>query len=200
METSDDKKEGEQPKTTDEKISEVYNDKAGFGSLRQTISDVKRYFPEVKKAEVEKWYRRNVEYNVLNRGMNSFVASKPLQIFQIDLFNMKSKSAGDTYSLAMGCIDIFSKYAVVIALNNKQADTLLEGLKQVFKIMGRPSVLNTDEAGGLQSQQVGEYLKKERITYIINRNRAPFSERLSEPIEIWHTEGYKKDLMNAGMI
>jgi len=43
--------------------------------------------------------------------------------------------------------------------------------------MGKPAVLNTDEEGGLQSKQVGEYLRKEGITYIINRNHAPFIER-----------------------
>ena len=54
--------------------------------------------------------------------------------FQIDLFYMKSKtdSDNDEYKIAMGCIDIFSKYAVVIALHNKQSDTLLDGLKQFF--------------------------------------------------------------------
>ena len=72
--------------SSDDKISKVYNDKAGFGSLKQTIEDVRRQFPEVKRIDVEKRYRKNVEYNALNRGMNSFVASKPLQIFQINLF------------------------------------------------------------------------------------------------------------------
>jgi transposase InsO family protein len=169
--------EAKQPKTTDEKIEAIFTDRAGFGSLKQTISDVKVYYPEIKRAEVEKWYRKNVEYNILNRGSNSFVASKPLQVFQIDLFNMKSKSGGDAYSMAIGCIDIFTKYAVVIALHNKQADTLLDGLKQIFKLMEKPKVLMTDEEGGLQSKQVGEYLRKEGITYIINRNHAPFIER-----------------------
>lgn len=160
-----------------DKISKVYNDKSGFGSLKQTISDVKRYFPEIKRADVEKWYKNNVEYNVVNRGSNSFVASRPLQIFQIDLFYMKSKKEGDVYTIAIGCIDIFSKYAVVIGINNKQSETLLEALKQVFKLMGKPAILMTDEEGGLQSKQVGDYLKKENITYIVNRNHCAFIER-----------------------
>jgi hypothetical protein len=35
--------------STEDKISSVYNDRAGFGSLKQTISDVKRYFPRLKE-------------------------------------------------------------------------------------------------------------------------------------------------------
>ena len=165
-------------KTTNEKIKTIYEDKAGFGSLAQTISDVKRYYPEISKTDVVKWYNSNVERNVVQRsGYNSYVAKAPLEEFQIDLFYMKSKTDGDQYSIAMGCIDIFTKYAVVIALHNKQSDTLLDGLKQIFKLMQKPKVLMTDAEGGLQSKQVGDYLKKENITYIINRNHAPVIER-----------------------
>ena len=35
----------------------------------------------------------------------------------------------------------------------------------------------TDEEGGLVSNFVSDYLKKEGITYIVNRNHAPFVER-----------------------
>ena len=148
--------------------------------MAQTVKDVKRYYPEISKTDVEKWYKANIERNVVRRsGYNSYVAKKPLEEFQIDLFYMKSQtdSDNDEYKIAVGCIDIFSKYAVVIALHNKQSDTLLDGMKQVFKLMGKPAVLMTDQEGGLQTKQVDDYLKKENITYIINRNHAPFIER-----------------------
>jgi hypothetical protein len=178
MEDIQDKVEEKQPKTINEKIEAIYEDKAGFGSLAQLISDVKRYYPDIRRPDVIKWYNSNVERNIVQRsGYNSYVAKAPLEEFQIDLFNMKSKTDGDQYSIAMGCIDIFTKQAVVIALNNKQSDTLLDGLKQVFKLMQKPKVLITDAEGGLQSKQVGDYLKKENITYIINRNHAPVIER-----------------------
>ena len=104
-----------------DKISKVYNDKSGFGSLKQTISDVKRYFPEIKRADVEKWYKNNVAYTILNRGSNYFVVSEALRIFQIDLFYMDffNKKEGDVFNIAVGCIDIFSKHAVVIGISNK---------------------------------------------------------------------------------
>ena len=148
--------------------------------MAQTVKDVKRHYPEVSKVDIERWYKSNVERNVVQRsGYNSYVAKKPLEEFQIYLLYMKSKtdSDDDEYKIAMGCIDIFSKYAVVIALHNKQSDTLLDGMKQVFKLMGKPAVLMTDQEGGLQTKQVDDYLKKENITYIINRNHAPFIER-----------------------
>jgi len=35
--------------STNAKICKVYEDRSGFGSMAQTIKDVKRYYPEVKQ-------------------------------------------------------------------------------------------------------------------------------------------------------
>ena len=119
-----------------EKIKQIYEDKAGFGSLAQTIADVKRYHPEISKADVERWYKANVERNVVQRsGYNSYVAKAPLEEFQVDLFNMKLKE-DDGYKMAIGAIDIFTKVATVIAVPNKQPETFLTALKQIFKSNG----------------------------------------------------------------
>ena len=49
MEEVEDKVEEKQPKTINEKIEAIYEDKAGFGSLAQLISDVKRYYPDIRR-------------------------------------------------------------------------------------------------------------------------------------------------------
>ena len=66
---------------------------------------------------------------------------------------------------------------MAVAIPDKKKETLLEGLKQIFKELGKPKILMTDEEGGLVSNYVSDYLKKEGITYIVNRNHAPFVER-----------------------
>ena len=43
--------------STNAKISKVYEDRSGFDSMAQTIKDVKRYYPEINKADVETWYK-----------------------------------------------------------------------------------------------------------------------------------------------
>ena len=90
---------------------------------------------------------------------------------------MKSRKEGDVYKIGMAGIDIFSKKAMAVAIPDKKKETLLEGLKQIFKELGKPKILMTDEEGGLVSNYVSDYLKKEGITYIVNRNHAPFVER-----------------------
>ena len=170
--------EEEKPKTTNEKIEAIYTDKAGFGSLAQTIADVKRYYPEIKRTDVIKWYNSNVERNIVQRhGYNSYVAKKPLEEFQVDLFNMKVKD-DDDYKMAIGAIDTFSKVATVIAVPNKQPETFLMALKQIFKIMGKPKIIMADEEGSLSSKLIDEFFKDEKVLYIINRHHAPVIERL----------------------
>ena len=127
--------------------------------------------------EVREWYNKNAEYNVRSSGYNSFVASAPLQEIQVDLFNMKSKKEGDVYRMGMAGIDIFTKKAMAVAIPDKKKESLLEAMKIIFKEIGKPKVLMTDEEGGLVSNFVSDYLKKEGITYIVNRNHAPFVER-----------------------
>ena len=51
-------------KTVDDKIKELYEDKAGFGSLRNTYLDVKKKYPTITFKQVETWYNKNVERNV----------------------------------------------------------------------------------------------------------------------------------------
>ena len=77
MRDIEDKVEEEKPKTANEKIQAIYEDNAGFGSLAQLISDVKRYYPDIRRADVIKWYNSNVERNIVQRsGYNSYVATK----------------------------------------------------------------------------------------------------------------------------
>ena len=164
-------------KTTDEKISERYNDKGGFGSMKDTYNDVRKKYPTIKYKDVQNWYRRNVDYNVVQRGQNSFVAKKPFDEFQLDLFFMKGRTELE-YTMGVACIDVFSKFATVVALADKKPETLLEAVKRVFEKMGgKPVILMSDEEGSLQSKYVDTYLKKEKIKYIINRNHCPFVER-----------------------
>jgi len=163
--------------TVDEKINSVYTDQAGFGSLKDTAADVRKRYPEIKYSQVKDWYKRNVEFNVVQRGVNSYVANNTLEEFQADLFFMNVKP-DDEYKIAVACVDVFTKYAVVVALKDKKPEGLLEGLKHIFKHMGgNPAVLMSDEEGSLHSKLVNDFLRKEGIKYIVNRNHTPFVER-----------------------
>ena len=124
-------------KTTDEKIAEVYNSETGFGSLATTYQDVKKKYPRITFKDVKSWYGRNAEYNVRSSGYNSFVASAPLQEFQVDLFNMKSREGGK-YKMGMAGIDICSKKAMAVAIPDKKKESLVEALKPISTQLASP--------------------------------------------------------------
>jgi hypothetical protein len=164
-------------KTVNEKIEELYNDKAGFGSLKDTWTDVKNKYTDIKYAQVKEWYQKNVDYNVIQRGENSYVANAPREQYQLDIFFMNINK-NDKYKIGVAAIDVFTKHATAVALTNKRPETLLEALKRVLDMLGgKPHILMSDEEGSLQSKLVMDYLRKEGIIYVINRNHTPYVER-----------------------
>ena len=67
----------------------------------------------------------------------------------------------------MACIDIFTKYAVVVPIRSKQIPDFLAGLGECLKKMQkRPTFIYSDEEGALTSNDVQGYLKKEKLTLL----------------------------------
>ena len=62
--------------------------------------------------------------------------------------------------MGMAGIDIFTKKAMAVAIPDKKKESLLEAMKIIFKELGKPKVLMTDEEGGLVSNFVSDYLEK----------------------------------------
>jgi hypothetical protein len=74
--------------------------------------------------DAEEFFRKNVEIKAKQRGWNSFVAPHNRHTYQVDLTfvrfeDFEKKRETYTYS-ALTCIDVLSKYAVAIPLENKE--------------------------------------------------------------------------------
>ena len=105
-------------------ISKVYHDPAGFGSNAATLEDAKRYDDTITLQDVKDWKAKNIEKKTHLKCYNSFIAEKPFQEFQKDLFflpDLKEDAIG-----GLLFIDIFTKYVVVIPISNKQPNEILE--------------------------------------------------------------------------
>ena len=64
----------------------------------------------------------------------------------------------------MACIDIFSKFAVVVPLASKQSADFLVGLMESLTKMKRtPNFIYSDQEGSLNSNDVKGYLEKEKL-------------------------------------
>ena len=62
--------------------------------------------------------------------------------------------------MGIAAIDIFRKVAIIIPIPNKQPETFLKALQQIFKIIGKPKILMSDNEGTLNSKLLDDFRKK----------------------------------------
>ena len=55
-------------------ISDIYNDRSGFGRKATTLQDAREKDKPITMKDVEEYFRQNVEIERKQKGMNSFVA------------------------------------------------------------------------------------------------------------------------------
>ena len=156
-------------------IAKAYNE--FYGSVKDTYNLAKKSDKSITLAEVKKWFDGNFARKTNLRGFNSYVAQKPYEEYQIDLFFMP-ESDGEEYRQALMMIDIFSKFMTVVPLKEKQAVPVLEAIKEGISNMGRkPEVIYSDDEGSFNSKQAQDYYDRESIKHLITRGHAPVAER-----------------------
>ena len=82
------------------------------------------------------------------------------------------------FEQGMLCIDIFTKYAVVVPIKSKAEDDIAAGIIECMHKMGKkPEILYTDDEGALHKPSIQTYFKEQKITHYITKNHAWFAER-----------------------
>ena len=158
-------------------ISKIYHDPAGFGSNASTLAEAKKYDPTITLKDIQDWKFKNTERKTNLKGFNSFIAEKPFQEFQIDLFFLPDLKKDD-FEGGLLFIDIFTKYVVVIPIHTKQPDEILQALKDGFEKMGgKPGTMYSDNEGSFNSNIVKKYLKDNNVRQIYTLGHAAYAER-----------------------
>ena len=160
-------------------INDVYFDRSGFGSKATTLKDARAKDKTITMADVEEFFKKNVEEKRKPRGQNSFVAPHPYFEFQLDLFFISSNDLeNQEFRIGLVLIDIFTKYATVIPIKSKQPPDVLAGLMEgLNKMDKKPRMLYSDEEGSLYSKPIIEYLEDEKIEIHRTRGHPAFAER-----------------------
>ena len=107
-------------------VEKVCNDPLGFGSIKNTLRDARKIDSTITLNDIKQWKENNIEHKTQLKGYNSFVAKKPFEEFQIDLFFMPDDS--QKYNVAMLMVDIFTTYTEATPLKDKTEGSLLSGL------------------------------------------------------------------------
>ena len=75
-------------------IKKVYYE--SFGSIKQVLQDAKAIDPTIKHQDIKIWKDQTLHRKINLKGVNSVVASKPKEEYQMDLFEMLIMKKGDT--------------------------------------------------------------------------------------------------------
>jgi hypothetical protein len=169
----------------DKIIEKIYTDPSGFGSIENTLKEVRKIDKSITRKDVQQWIENNTHRKSNLRGYNSYVSPGPRHEYQIDLFfmsDLKNEEYHD-YKMAMCTIDSFTKFLAVIPLKSKSESDFLAGLMESFKNLGKPKVIYADQEAAWTSKYVQQYLKEENILLIMTLSHAPIVERAIRTIK-----------------
>ena len=161
-------------------ISDIYNDRSGFGSKATTLKDAREKDKTITMKDVEEYFRKNVEIKRKQKGMNSFVAPDNNHTYQIDLFFMGYCDFDEEqkYRGGLVCIDVLSKYAVVIPIVSKNEPDVIEATKKALENMGKKAkIIYTDDERAIAGDDFKNYVEGENIELYRTRGHPAFAER-----------------------
>ena len=151
-------------------ISNVYYDRAGYGSRSRTLKEAREKDKSITIDDVNEFFKKNVEAKRKPVGQNSFVASHSAHEYQMDLFFINDLE-DQKFKVGMIMIDVFDKFMHVVAIKGKKEEDLASGMIECLHKMGKkPKIIFTDDEGALSKEAIQTYLKEQKIQH--HRTRA----------------------------
>ena len=176
-------------------LKEIYNDVSQPGSL-SGLENFYRVLKQKKiktsRQELKKWllsqevytrhkptikkFRRN---QVVTRGIDD--------LWQIDLADVQNVAKNnDDYRYLVTCIDVFSKFAWVVPIKNKKAETVLDAFKSIVTESNRkPNFLQSDQGTEFLNVKFKDYLSNIDVGfyYVNSELKASVVERFNRTIK-----------------
>ena len=147
--------------------------------------------PKVTMADVKKWRIENYNLEKRPRKFKSWVANRPFEEFQADLFFFDDRRQREKtpkgnvkesvdYVAGLLVVDTFSKKIAVVPIEGKNKEDLGAALEKAFRRMGgKPEMLYTDAEPGLTSNETQSWLMKQKnVAHNITLRHAPLAERM----------------------
>ena len=143
------------------------------------MREAKKYEPSVTAGDFKEWKaKQDVGQKAKMRGMNSFIADKPREEYQMDLFFMSDQDLERQFTIALLMVDIFTKWTQVVQVPSKQWPDVLAGIKELIPMMGgKPKTIYSDDEGAFNSKEIQKYFNDEGIRHLVTRSHAPVAER-----------------------
>jgi hypothetical protein len=161
-------------------ISNIYYDlETGYGSVNSTLKQARIKDPTITLDDVNKWMSKqpNKQRKPYRGQGNSYVAPFARFEYQIDIMDMVSlQTQNNQPRYALVVIDIFSKLGDAQPLHNKDSISVYNALVIIFKKMGYPMSIYSDDDGAFKSK-VKTFFDGEGINHIVTSTHANVAER-----------------------
>jgi hypothetical protein len=161
-------------------ISNIYYDlETGYGSVNSTLKQARIKDPTITLDDVNKWMSKqpNKQRKPYRGQGNSYVAPFARFEYQIDIMDMVSlQTQNNQPRYALVVIDIFSKLGDAQPLHNKDSISVYDALVIIFKKMGYPMSIYSDDDGAFKSK-VKTFFDGEGINHIVTSTHANVAER-----------------------
>ena len=167
-------------------ISNIYYDlETGYGSAKNTYDQVKTKNQSITLDDVQKWMKQQPNKQRKGyRGSNSYTAPFARFQYQIDIMdmvNLQKSESQPRYALVV--IDIFSKLGGAQAMNNKDSNSVYDALLNIFKIMGYPMSVYSDDDPAFKAK-VKELFNSEGINHLTTLTHANVAERFIRTLKL----------------
>jgi len=185
--------------TDDEKndiINQFLNDPDTTGNAKTLYNNIKKQGHSITLKYISDFLKGTAQKQVATKYQQSgyYIPRYPRQEYQMDILyfiepdsnlqqykkydsiGTKSFKLNKGYKFGLVCIDIFTKYAHVELLKSKTSKETTEATLNIFKKMGRPEMVYTDEG----SEFKGEFLEKMielGVVPVMTMTHASFAER-----------------------
>ena len=156
----------------------------GVKSLAKTIGKSKKVTKDWLQTQDTYTLHKTIRRKFPRRKV---IVGGPNQQFQADLIDLqqfKKKNKGFSYLLTL--IDVFSKFAYVLPLQNKNGNTLLDAFQNLFASGFKTLSLQTDRGKEFINKKVQRFLKDQRVHFFTTQNddiKASIVERFNRTLK-----------------
>lgn len=180
--------------TAESYLKRVYYDPehpAAFGGLEAVFRAAVKDGVDVKKKEINQWLREQPTYT-LHKPIRRHFKRNRVEVhgidhqWQADLVDMSSlKEYNRGYRYLLTCIDVFSKYAWAVPLEDKTGATLVKAFNNILKGKRKPRLLQTDKGTEFLNKKFQSLLKKKNIHFFTTNNetKASIVERFNRTLK-----------------
>lgn len=151
-----------------------YDPTTGFTGLVKFYKRIKEINPDITMTDIKGFLNRQYTFQINRQGVRpkfyrTILAKSPRDNYQMDIM-VYDRYADGNYKNILCVVDVNSRYADAEPLKSRKVDEvdgLLPAIKKIFKRMGKPKNVNSDNEF-LQSKSIQKYFSDEGIIHHVS--------------------------------